>query len=209
MKKYRINEIFYSVQGEGFYAGTPAVFIRFSGCNLKCPFCDTDFKDYKEMTAEEILKKVNEVNYGHTHLIVVTGGEPTMQWDVKLSVMLRGENGGYSVSMESNGTCKVIGAVDHLTISPKSQWIGKAQILMENFIRCSELKVVVDENTDFGNLVKYQGYFDKENVLFYVQPCDTGFIKRNAEIMARCVEFVKMNPSWKISIQQQKILKVR
>ena len=59
---YRINEIFYSLQGEGYHTGTPAVFVRFSGCNLRCPFCDTDFADYKEMSAEEIVAAVKELN---------------------------------------------------------------------------------------------------------------------------------------------------
>ena len=209
MKRYRINEIFYSIQGEGYYAGTPAVFVRFSGCNLKCPFCDTDFKKFKEMTAKEILDEVNEANYGRTHLIIVTGGEPALQWDKELSDMLRNSGDGYFVSMESNGTQKINGKVDYLTISPKSQWISEAQILTENFKLCDELKVVVDENTDFEILRDYPDFFEKEDLICYIQPCDTGFIRRNDEIMARCVEFVKMFPSWYISLQQQKILKIR
>lgn len=209
MKRYRINEIFYSIQGEGYYAGTPAVFVRFSGCNLKCPFCDTDFKKFKEMTAKEILDEINEVNYGRTHLIIVTGGEPALQWDKELSDMLRNSGDGYFVSMESNGTQKINGKVDYLTISPKSQWISEAQILTENFKLCDELKVVVDENTDFEILRDYPDFFEKEDLICYIQPCDTGFIRRNDEIMARCVEFVKMFPSWYISLQQQKIFKIR
>ena len=59
---YRINEIFYSLQGEGYHTGTPAVFVRFSGCNLHCPFCDTEFADYKAMSAEEIVAKINALN---------------------------------------------------------------------------------------------------------------------------------------------------
>lgn len=208
MKRYRINEIFYSVQGEGFYAGTPAVFIRFSGCNLKCPFCDTDFSAIKTMTADEILAEVKEVNYGRCSHLVITGGEPTLQWDKELSKVLR--SAGYFVAMETNGTNPVNGKVDFLTISPKTQWVEKAFIATENLAEgvCDEIKVVVDAKTDFEMLARIPSFFNSAPLL-YVQPCDIGFVKPNAEIMARCVEFVKMFPSWNISLQTQKILKVR
>ena len=69
----KINEIFYSLQGEGFHTGTPAVFVRFSGCNLKCPFCDTHHEDGVMMTDEEILAEVAQ--YPAT-VVILTGGEP-------------------------------------------------------------------------------------------------------------------------------------
>ncbi len=74
----RINEIFYSIQGEGRYTGCPAVFVRFSGCNLQCPFCDTDFKAHKEMTEDEICAYVNRIK-GECKHVIFTGGEPTLQ----------------------------------------------------------------------------------------------------------------------------------
>ena len=208
MKKYRINEIFYSVQGEGYYAGTPAVFIRFSGCNLKCPFCDTNFKEYKEMTADEIAAEVERVNYGRCEHIVVTGGEPTLQWDKELYGTL--DRLGYYIAMETNGT-NPVKDVDWLTISPKIQWLENAAVAIENYVEdiVDEVKVVVDEKTDLEALAQLPQLFTGSSPRFYVQPCDTGFIKRNTEIMARCVEFVKMFPSWQISIQQQKILNVQ
>ena len=61
MMRYRINEIFYSIQGEGRHAGRAAIFVRFSGCNLKCPFCDTDFKKFKEMGTVDILEEIQDV----------------------------------------------------------------------------------------------------------------------------------------------------
>ena len=72
----RINEIFYSLQGEGKFTGTPAVFIRFSGCNLKCSFCDTNHSHYDEMGEDAIVAEVKKFPARH---VVITGGEPTLQ----------------------------------------------------------------------------------------------------------------------------------
>lgn len=77
--KYRINEIFYSLQGEGRNTGRATVFVRFSGCNLRCPFCDTDFKEYTEMTADEILETIRP--WKRCGFVVLTGGEPSLQTD--------------------------------------------------------------------------------------------------------------------------------
>ena len=79
MKK--INEIFYSLQGEGFHTGTPAVFIRFSGCNLKCPFCDTLHEEGVMMTDDEIMAEV--LRYPAT-MVILTGGEPSLWVDAGL-----------------------------------------------------------------------------------------------------------------------------
>ena len=85
---YRVNEIFYSLQGEGHNTGRAAVFVRFAGCNLKCPFCDTEFTRYEELTTEEILAQIANVyhptpNTQHPSslLVILTGGEPTLQVD--------------------------------------------------------------------------------------------------------------------------------
>ena len=110
----KINEIFYSLQGEGFHTGTPAVFVRFSGCNLKCPFCDTRHEEGKLMTDGEILAEV--LKYP-AHLVVLTGGEPTLWIDRDFVRMLQ-EAGKY-VSIETNGTHQLPDNLDWVTCSPK------------------------------------------------------------------------------------------
>ena len=73
--RFKINEIFYSLQGEGFYVGTPAVFVRFSGCNLRCPFCDTAHEEGEWLTEDDVVAAV--VAYPARH-VVLTGGEPSL-----------------------------------------------------------------------------------------------------------------------------------
>lgn len=191
----KINEIFYSIQGEGYHTGTPAVFIRFSGCNLKCPFCDTNFKEYVDMTEEEIISRVSAYP---SKLVVITGGEPTLQ--LTHSLVHKLHRIGRYVAVETNGIVKSPTNVDWITVSPKQQFVGiNGRPLVTD---AGEVKVVFDglhDVTDYG--IKALHY--------YVQPCDTGDDKKNKEIVNKCIEFIKKNPKWKLSLQTQKILNVR
>ena len=193
----RVNEIFYSIQGEGAHTGTPCVFIRLSGCNLKCPFCDTDFKDYKEMDEYEIMDAVCELS-DKCNNVVITGGEPTIV-DTTALIDLLQEN-GYYVAMESNGTRKPPFLLNWLTISPKEPFVGNTGKVVVD--RCDELKLVFDginEPQDYGIRATH----------YYLQPCDTGDAELNSKIIEQCVKYIKENPKWKISLQTQKILNVR
>lgn len=193
----RVNEIFYSLQGEGYWTGTPAVFIRFSGCNLKCPFCDTNHQPYVEMTEEEIM---DEVNKYPADLVVITGGEPALQLNNRMIELLH--NAEKTVAVETNGTKELPKWVDWITVSPKEPYVGKAgKVILTS---ADEVKIVLDdkvqhEDPTYG--VRADWYF--------VQPCDTGDKERNKAIMQQCVEFIKKNPKWRLSLQTQKILNVR
>lgn len=88
----RVNEIFYSIQGEGRYTGTPAIFIRLAGCNLRCDFCDTEHQPYQDLTEEEIMRQIADFPTSH---VVITGGEPMLQITQSLIHRLRNGAGKF------------------------------------------------------------------------------------------------------------------
>ena len=230
MKSYRVNHIFYSLQGEGHNTGRAAVFVRFAGCNLRCPFCDTEFDTYTEMTAEAILSYITSLvpphtpsatflpsrggtgGWGSNPLIVLTGGEPTLQVDVAFVDLLH--NAGYEVAMESNGTQPAPMNLDWLTVSPKSS-NGMTRIHTERLEGRlpDELKIVFDENTDPEAILL--SVFSRvnplpktscEKPLLYLQPCDTGDAQRNKAIIQACVDYIKQHPQWRLSLQTHKLI---
>lgn len=130
MKRYGIREVFATLQGEGAQAGSPAVFLRFAGCNLGyevCPWCDTDWAKAHHLLdvggTVNLVRRAAEEGFGGIHdglLVVVTGGEPSLQFDRPLSDALRAD--GFRIAMESNGSRAVDRTlVDWLTISPKQR----------------------------------------------------------------------------------------
>lgn len=192
---YRVNEIFYSLQGEGRHTGRAAVFVRFAGCNLRCPFCDTDFRDYTEMTAEDIVSLAEEYA---TRFVVLTGGEPTLQVDEALTSLFHAH--GFTLAMESNGTRPVPKGIDWLTVSPKQEYVGHPGQLAVR--ECDELKCVFDGQHpvgDYGLQARYR----------YLQPCDTGDPRRNAAINEACVNYILAHPQWRLSLQTHKMLGFR
>ena len=193
---YRVNEIFYSLQGEGRWSGRPAVFVRMSGCNLQCPFCDTDFASYREMSAEEIVDACLKAG-GDCRFIVLTGGEPTLQVDTPLILALHAE--GYYLSMETNGTHPIPAGIDWTTCSPKLDFTEGGALKVK---KVDELKLVFDgthEVSDHGVDTTYR----------YLQPCDVGNEARNRLILRECIEYIKLHPQWMLSLQMHKIVGIR
>ena len=193
----RVNEIFYSIQGEGAHSGEAAIFVRLSGCNLKCSFCDTEHQPYQDLTEDEICAEIAKYP---ASLVVITGGEPTLQ----LTETLIGKIHELSktVAIETNGTRPVPRGVDWVTVSPKSLFVG--EIGKPVIKTAQEVKIVLDdlhtyEDPTFGITAAH----------YFVQPCDTSDEARNRDIINRCVNFVKENPLWRLSLQTQKILRVR
>lgn len=134
MQTYRVQEIFYSLQGEGQWTGRPMAFIRLSGCNLNCSFCDTVHDQPKDMTTEEILKQVVEYP---TNKVVLTGGEPLIQSVLELLTKLR--EYGFAVHLETNGTQPIRELESYfnwIAISPKSP----IDTLSEDIFLADEMK---------------------------------------------------------------------
>lgn len=181
-RKYKVNEIFYSLQGEGYYTGTPAVFLRLSGCNRACPFCDTDHLDGTMMSAEEICDAV--AAYPARHL-VVTGGEPTLQLD---SDLLRAVKAlGFYVQIETNGSLPVPPEVDWVTCSPKdAPW---------NINRIDELKIVFQDQ-DVEEIASQLSAPHR-----FLQPC-------SGENIAETVEYIKAHPHWRLSLQTHRLIDI-
>lgn len=115
----KVNEIFDSFQGEGVYTGVPATFLRLSGCNLNCDFCDTDFNICKEISVELVRESIlQHMKNNNTHLLVVTGGEPLLQYD-ELKELVESLN--CDTQIETNGTIFRIPLTDvSYVISPKT-----------------------------------------------------------------------------------------
>ncbi len=194
----KINEIFYSLQGEGHHTGFPSVFIRFSGCNLACPFCDTQHDDGILMTDDDIIRAVNLYTAGW---IVLTGGEPCLHIDNDFVRMLK-RTTGKRVAIETNGTLSVPEDIDWVTVSPKCGIDGIADLPIRAD-RADEIKVV-----DVGQ--DLEPYFSlqcrRKETLMYLQPC---YVKDERQCKAnrlRTVRRVLADPRWTLSVQLHRFL---
>lgn len=206
---YHINEIFYSLQGEGFHTGRPAVFVRFAGCNLRCPFCDTDFSHSEPMTAEQIARRVFDYSTHPHTLIVLTGGEPSLQVDKELVDALHAHR--QTVTIETNGTHPVPDNIDWVTVSPKAVSADESKVVLTHdakvvLTQADEVKVVFTESTEkllplWRTTIRASHY--------YLQPCaqpGTEPIQANTEAV---VAYILSHPDWHLSLQTHKYLHIR
>ena len=195
---YRVNDIFYSLQGEGHNTGQAAVFVRFAGCNLRCPFCDTEFDSFREMTGEDI---VTEMGRYPARFAVLTGGEPTLQVDEAFVDLLHQH--GFEVAMESNGTRPAPTNLDWLTVSPKSLPPTPSR---RKGRTPDELKVIFTSPEDVEQQSAWLPFLrEGAGGSLYLQPCDTGDAERNALITQRCIDYIKEHPQWRLSLQTHKL----
>ena len=188
----KINEIFCSIQGEGHFTGTASVFIRTSGCNLRCPFCDTRHEEGWEMSIEEIA--IAAASYSPRHA-VITGGEPSLQPELPQLVEALHEV-GFFVQIETNGTHPLPSGIDWVTCSPKI--LTKTIVLTPH-----ELKVVFEGQ----DMQPFEQRFHPQ--VWSLQPCDTGDKTRNAELVSATVQYILQHPQWHLSLQTHKLIGVR
>ncbi|MDB5036915.1 MAG: queE [Bacteriovoracaceae bacterium] len=197
-KNYLINEWFYSLQGEGIRSGTPNLFLRFSACNLSCSKetegfdCDTEFVSGKKWTLDEIVKNLKDCS-PDVNWIILTGGEPTLQLDDEIIDRLHRE--GYKLAIETNGTKAVSPKIDWITVSPKTA------------------EHAVQQKT--ANEVKYVRSFGMgipktsiEAQHYLISPAFEGDTVPQKNI-DWCIQLVKENPSWRLSLQTHKLLRIR
>jgi 7-carboxy-7-deazaguanine synthase len=195
-KHFEVSEIFYSIQGEGRHAGTPMIFVRFSGCNLSCSFCDTLERERLavfglELLIDTIKNKTEETKCSN---IVFTGGEPTLQLFTDIGFKLVKNLSNFKLFLETNGTIRDRYEMLHyfhwITVSPKTEKIG--------ITRYREIKIVV--NSETAHLIPIYQDFDCEK---YLSPDDN----KNIDAV---VDLVRRFPShWKLSLQTHKFIGVR
>lgn len=194
----KVNEIFYSLQGEGHHTGYPSVFVRFSGCNMKCSFCDTSHEEGILMSDDEI---VQAVGLYQADWVVLTGGEPALWIDDEFVRLLKRAT-GKKVAIETNGSQPVPREIDWVTVSPKCGMPGAADYEVKAD-RANEVKVV-----DLGQ--DLEPYFllpcVGEDTLMYLQPCYVENEKARVGNRLRTVTRVLSDPRWTLSVQLHRFL---
>jgi organic radical activating enzyme len=169
------------------------VFVRFSGCNLQCPFCDTDHREGQPMRAEEIVQAVRAA--GPFKRVCLTGGEPLLQLDRELVDALH--QAGYTLHLETNGTRPVPEGVDWVTLSPKEDFVSGGKVVLE---RADELKLVLAPGADPAKWAGFPASW------YFLQPCAAPDGSSNT---AETVTYIQAHPQWRLSIQTHKLLNIR
>lgn len=231
MKTYTVNEVFYSIQGEGVRAGTANVFVRFSGCNLTCRTdneagfdCDTEFVSGTKMNLDELVRACGEAvkdspNFGRSAPppIIFTGGEPGLQVDRELIDAFKAL--GVYLAIETNGTVTLPSGLDWICVSPKSAEHTIRQLYADEvkYVRnvgqgiprpaCEATHKLI--SPAFRTVEK----FVPNDALGILGAPGTGITVPHHEpepgALAWCIKLVKENPSWRLSVQQHKGWNVR
>ncbi|NUQ24799.1 MAG: 7-carboxy-7-deazaguanine synthase [Saprospiraceae bacterium] len=212
MSAYKVKEIFYTLQGEGAQSGRPAVFCRFTGCNLWsgreedrstaiCQFCDTDFwgmdglNGGRYATPRELAAKVaslwpTELHIGRPY-VVCTGGEPLLQLDKALVDAFH--EAGFEVAVETNGTMATPAGIDWICMSPKA---NTELVLLSGH----ELKLVYPQS---GAEPEFFTQLDFQH--FFLQPMDGPFRETNTQL---ALDYCLQHPQWRLSLQTHKLLNI-
>lgn len=217
---YPVNEIFETIQGEGSYTGTPAIFIRLQGCPVGCSWCDTkhtwdvepanlilltqtsrktqDSDSYGNATAQELFALIQAEGYRARH-VVLTGGEPCM-YDLNPLCDLLHAN-GFSTQIETSGTFEIKApATTWVTVSPKVNMKGGFEVLTSALDRANEIKHPVAMEKHIDDLKNLLARIDTSGKLVYLQP-----ISQKAKATRLAIEMCKTY-NWRLSVQVHKYL---
>jgi 7-carboxy-7-deazaguanine synthase len=204
---YKIKEIYYTIQGEGFHTGRPALFCRFAGCNLWsgreedrdkaiCKFCDTDFwgtdgVNGGRYTSSNLTQKLLSLwpETSEKPFVVCTGGEPGLQIDQELIDTLHQHH--FEIAIETNGTVNLPDGIDWICVSPKAD----TDIIIT---KGNELKLVYPQKENTPEIFLHLD-FDH----FFLQPLDDVNQSQNTKA---CIGYCMKNPKWKLSVQTHKVL---
>lgn len=209
---YRVKEVFYTLQGEGANVGRPAVFCRFSGCNLWsgreedrhnaiCRFCDTDFVGTNglgggDFASPEALVETVEAYWpttrGGSRFVVFTGGEPLLQLDPAIVKLLHTR--GFEVAIETNGTRLPPSGIDWICVSPKAE----ADLVLR---AGQELKLVFPQEG-----AEPEQYEQMDFRFFFLQPMDGDQREKNTQL---ALQYCLTHPRWRLSLQTHKFLGMR
>lgn len=177
-EELKVTSVFRTFQGEGPYAGCPAIFIRLSGCNLACSFCDTEFDSFTLIAISDLIKEVERLSQNQVKLVVITGGEPFRQTLLPLTQAL--VNFGYRVQIESNGTLyNQIPQEVEVVLSPKVSNGKYHQLRPDILAHTIALKFLISENNK-----EYSNIPDLSTLLpapIYLQPMDEYCPQKNKQ----------------------------
>jgi len=201
---YRINEVFYTLQGEGVRAGTPNVFVRFSGCNLECKVepgpkspggfdCDTEFMSGRTLTLAELMSEINDASFT-CQSVVLTGGEPALQVDSELVHALH--DAKYHVAIETNGSLPIKPPVDWITVSPKVAEHAIRQVDADEVKYVRAAGQAIPRPSCMAEYKLISPAFEPDGTVL-------------PETLRWCIQLVKENPQWRLSVQQHKAWKIR
>ena len=186
----KVKEIFYSLQGEGGRQGAASIFIRLSGCNLNCDFCDTDFSGGDEMSNEQILSLIRKYP---CNWLVWTGGEPALQLSEECLLFFK--SAGYRQAIESNGHFQLSALLDYKVVSPK----GDTSYALKINHRVDEVRLPVRKNDHIPPIETLP-----DAAYYFISPIFTDCLSETKANIDYCVEQIRQNPAWRLSLQIHK-----
>lgn len=206
-KPLQINDLFWTVQGEGRWSGHRALFVRMPYCNYDCPWCDTDYQTFTSYTEDDFVSFCKKES---ARFAVITGGEPTLHKDTLRIIDLLKKNNFY-IACETNGSSPIPAGIDFATVSPKKFTKNKfpAYYIHEDALsKAKEFKYVVDSDFDFNTLTKHNQdepkHMGTEQVIYSLSPEFT-HMQQNTK---RILDFISINPKWKLSLQTHKWINI-